>query len=314
MKPNGTSRSIRTLDVTSCPGCGATGSAPMRIGDHELRRCSECTLVHASSYGDPAEIYVAGYLKGETDFGLDLFHPLFQEFLVHAGNRRVDVVEEVVARPGAWLDVGCGSGELLAVARDRGWRTVGVEPVSESAEIARGRGLDIRNAMLQDADVPEGAWDVVSAYHVLEHMADGKAFLELLGRWTRPGGHVVVEVPNWGSFDRENHGDRWPGLRPLEHIGHYDARSLEHAMRAAGLEPVLVRSLGFLWEKQTLDQQLADLARRRWGKVLGPLSRRHADGQRYPGALVRRVLLGAQHVYDRSDKGQVLVGVARTPD
>lgn len=304
---------MRTLDVTSCPGCGATGSAPVQVGDHELRRCDTCSLVHAATYGDPTEIYVDGYLKGETDFGLDIFHPLFQEFLAYAGHRRVDVVNRFVPGPGTWLDVGCGSGELLAVAGERGWHAVGVEPVSESATIARGRGLDVRDVMLQDSDLPEDEWDVVSAYHVLEHMSDGKAFLELLRRWARPGGLVVVEVPNWGSFDREKHGGGWPGLRPLEHIGHYDRASLEHALRGAGLEPIAVRSMGFLWEKQTLEQQLTDLARRRWRSVLGPLSRRGPDGQRYPGPLVRRALLGTQHAYDRVGKGQVLVGVASVP-
>src|SRR4051794_30401484 len=112
--------------LVACPGCGGAEATTIRLGGrHELRSCTTCHLVFAPEYGDPDEIYVEGYLTGETDFGLDLFHPLFQEFLAFAAAKRLDRIEAVRPGRGRLLDVGCGSGEVLAVARDRGWEVAG---------------------------------------------------------------------------------------------------------------------------------------------------------------------------------------------
>jgi SAM-dependent methyltransferase len=272
--------------------------------------------VYATRYADPDEIYVDGYLKGETDFGLDIFHPVFQEFLDFAASKRLDAIEAIARDRGSLLDVGCGSGEVLRAALGRGWEVAGAEPVEESAAIARERGLDVRTALLQDAGFPEQSWDVVSAFHVLEHMPDGAGFLRTISRWVRPGGLVVIEVPNWTSVDRERHGPSWSALRPLEHIGHYSPDTLERTFRGAGLEPVAVRSMGFLWEKQSLGERLDNLGRRRLWPVLRPLSRqseRAGESVVFPRALAARALLAAQAAYDRRGKGQVVFGVARVP-
>lgn len=307
---------MRTHVLDTCPACGHRSSTAVELDpDHELRRCDACTLVFAARYADPSEIYVDGYLEGETDFGLDISDPRFQDFLEFAAGKRLDVVESLTG-VGSWLDVGCGSGEVLAVARERGWTVAGAEPVERSAATARDRGLDVRAALLEDAGFPEGSWDVVSAFHVLEHLADGAGFLRTAARWARPGGLVVIEVPNWSSHDRERHGRRWPGLRPLEHVAHYDTATLRTAFETAGLEPVLVRTMGFLYDGQTLDHQLADLAHRRWRPLLAPLCRRDehwGPDAPVPGPLVRRLLLAVQAAYDRRDRGQVVLGVARVP-
>jgi SAM-dependent methyltransferase len=306
-----------THTVDACPGCGGTSSERVELdSDHELRECTACSLVYAARYADPDEIYVDGYLKGETDFGLDIFHPTFQEFLDFAAGKRLDVIESIAPARGSMLDVGCGSGEVLRAASRRGWVVGGAEPVEVSAAIARERGLDVRTAILQEAGFAEGSWDVVTAFHVLEHMADGAGFLTTLARWARPGGLVVIEVPNWGSVDREQHGGWWPNLRPLEHVAHYTPETLERTFRRVGLEPVLVRSMGFLWHKMTLGERLAALGHGRWRPILRPFSRKVAqEGHEvlYPRALAARALLAAEALYDRRRKGQVVLGLERVP-
>lgn len=308
---------MRTHSLATCPGCGDPASEPVELdSEHELRRCSTCSLVYASTYADPSEIYVDGYLDGATDFGIDVHDPHFQRYLEFAATKRLEVLEALRPQRGSFLDVGCGTGEVLAVAHRRGWTVGGAEPVEASAATARSRGIDVRTAMLEDAGFEEGAWDVVSAFHVLEHMTDGVAFLQLLTRWARPGGLVVIEVPNWGSRDRERLGARWPMLRPLEHIAHYDVGTLEQTFRRAGLEPVSVRSKGFLWPDQTLDQQLADLAHGRWRPLLTPFCRSERQGDRsvlIPRRSAHRALLATQAWHARLGRGQVVLGAARVP-
>src|SRR5690606_4673674 len=273
-------RALPVLPVERCPGCRRAGSEPLRVGAHELRRCTTCRLVHAPEYADPDAVYVDGYLTDGTDFGPpNTLDPTFQRFLVHCGHRRMAVAEAALGQPaGRMLDVGCGTGDALVAAAARGWAAVGVEPVAESAAACAARGLDVRCALLQESGLPERSFDLVTAFHVVEHMADAVSFLELIARWARPGGLVMVEVPNYASVDRLRHRDRWIGLRPLEHIGHYEPATLASTMRRAGLEDVRTRSLGFLWEEAGIGTVLRDLGLGRYRRWMRPLVTPHERG------------------------------------
>lgn len=211
---------------------------------------------------------------------------------------------------------------MLSVARDRGWEVAGAEPVdeSESARYARARsGLDVRTAMLEDAGFPERHYDVVSAFHVLEHMTEGVEFLRHISRWSKPGGDVVVEVPNWRSVHRSAHGPSWPSLRPLEHVAHYTPATLKATLLRSGLEPVLVETPGFLWRKQTRPQMLNDLAGprwRRWRRVTDYLGRAGAQDGRpetMTSPLGFAVLRAIQAAYGATNRGMVVLAIARVP-
>src|SRR5207302_1496715 len=164
-------------------------------------------------------------------------------------------------RGGRLLDVGCGTGEVLLAARARGWTAQGVEPERTGAEVARARGVDVRVSPLEQSGLPERSFDVVSAFHVLEHMPDSRAFLGTLARWARSGGFVTIEVPNWRSVQRRRLGADWPGLRPGEHLAHFTPETLRRALKEAGIEPVLTRSPVYLGPPQGLGHALDDLVR-----------------------------------------------------
>jgi SAM-dependent methyltransferase len=309
---------MRTHAIGACPACRADRFRPITLGpDAPLRRCEGCDLVFAPAYADPSEIYVDGYLTGETDFGLDIMDPLFQEYLAHVAHRRIELIEKVTP-PGRLLDVGCGTGELLAVARGRGWDVQGAEPVEASAAFAvNERALDVRPALLEESGLPERNYDVVTAFHVLEHMTDGLAFLRMISRWARPGGYVVIEVPNWRSVHRRTFAGDWPGLRPLEHVAHYAPSTLRTAFLRAGLAPVRVLTPGFIWSHQTLGQAVTDLGAPRldpWMQRARVLTRRGEHAGR-PAIVPNRfgwwALQALQAAYGLTRTGMVVFGVAR---
>ena len=308
---------MRVLTLPICPACGSATLRAFDVGEGErLQRCGDCGTVSAPEYADPAEVYVDGYMFGEAgDFGLDVRAPAFQDYLRRVTDRRVRIVERATAtRRGDWLDVGAGTGELLAAARARGWRVQGVEPEATAAAMTRDRGLPVVVAELENAGLPESSFDVVSAFHVLEHIPDSRAFLRMLARWARPGGHVVVEVPNFAAYQRRRLGPRWPHLRPREHLVHFTPQTLAATARAAGLEPVAVRSPVYVGPPQDLAQALWDLGRPagRLCQLLEPLSPSGADGSvRRPGPLAWPVLRGLDRLYDAAGVGAVVLCVAR---
>jgi len=250
---------VTTLALEACPACGARDAAQAELG---LRRCTACGTVYAREYADPGEVFVDGYFEGGAGaYGIDTAHPRFQAFMAQVCARRCAFIESITGA-GSLLDVGCGGGELLAAAVARGWRAAGCEPMGEAAAIARSRapGADIRTGLSSEAGFEEHSFDVVCAFHVLEHMADSRAFLRELARFARPGGLVVVETPNYASRLRRVRGSGWIHLRPLEHLVHFTPATMRAALRGAGLEPVRVATPTWIVREHTRDELAADLA------------------------------------------------------
>ena len=132
-----------------------------------------------------------------------------------------------------------------AAARRGGGRLAGVRRRADgaAAELARRRApaADIRTGLASEVGFEERSFDVVCAFHVLEHMPDARAFLRELARFARPGGLVVVETPNYASLLRRRHGSNWIHLRPLEHLAHFTPQTMRGAFAGAGLEPFASR-------------------------------------------------------------------------
>jgi SAM-dependent methyltransferase len=232
-------------------------------------------------------------------------------------HRRFDLFEKVTGGPGTILDVGSGTGEVLMVGRERGWSVQGVEPERTGARMAVERGLPVEVAMLEESGVPERSWDVVSAFHVLEHVPDPRRFLRMLGRWARPGGHVVVEVPNFASVQRRRWREGWPGLRPLEHIVHFTPATLERTLRESHLEPLLVRTPTYIGPPQNLHFAVGDLARGpRFRRAIAPLAPKqewNGARERVPSQAGWAVLRAIDALYDRKGVGTVVFTVSRAP-
>ena len=197
-----------------------------------------------------------------------------------------------------------------------GWTAVGVEPVDESAKIAQDRGLDVHGCLLEDSGLEPGSFDVVTAFHVLEHMTEATSFLRTASEYVRPGGHVVVEVPNLRSVHRKGFGAAWPGLRELEHISHFTPRTLRATFERAGLVDVRVQTIGFLWPGQTLPEMLNDLGLSRLSPRLARLGTPgHVIGREgiVPRRSTWRALLLAEAALDRLKLGPAVLGIGRMP-
>jgi SAM-dependent methyltransferase len=274
---------VTTLALEACPACGARDAEAAELG---LRRCAACRTVYAPEYADPGEVFVEGYFEGGAGtYGIDTAHPRFQAFMAQVCARRCAFVEEL-AGVGSLLDVGCGGGELLAAALARGWRAAGAEPMAQAAQVARSRApaADIRVGLSSEVGFDERSFDVVCAFHVLEHMPDSRAFLGELARFARPGGLVVVETPNYASLLRRRHGPGWIHLRPLEHLVHFTPQTMRGALAGAGLDPVRVVTPTWIVDAHTPAELASELALRRplgvraLGRGLEALYRRRGVG------------------------------------
>lgn len=136
--------------------------------------------------------------------------------------------------PGRILDVGCGLGHLLSGVAEA-WDRHGVEVSQTAAKHAAQYGA-IRDSDLRTANYPSSYFDVVVSYHVMEHMLDPVAELSEMTRVLRPGGHLIVGVPNFDSACARRFGDHYRMLHDPTHISLFSESSLRQMLLDEGLQ------------------------------------------------------------------------------
>ena len=135
---------------------------------------------------------------------------------------------------GRYLDVGCGSGASLGVAQALGWRVAGIEMDTAAAEKARRFTEEIYVGDVRSAPFGRASFDVVTAFHVLEHVPDPVAVVRHMLEWLAAEGLVIVEVPNAGGLGARLFGRAWSGLELPRHLSHFTPETLERTVRKAG--------------------------------------------------------------------------------
>jgi SAM-dependent methyltransferase len=232
-----------TRESAPCALCGsreraAIGAFQDRLAvdaaPFDLVRCSPCGHVYVDPRpADMGPFYPSGYWSAPgKPRGIAVLEQAYREGLIRRELRRV----QRLARAGSkLLDVGCGTGDFLDIARRAGFQVTGVEFAGPAAEYARDqRGLEVRLGTLGEADLPSGSFDVVTLWHVLEHVPDPVTTLREAHRLLTPGGLLVVQVPNFGSLQAQTFKNRWYGLDVPRHLHHFTPGSLGEALRRGG--------------------------------------------------------------------------------
>jgi SAM-dependent methyltransferase len=148
--------------------------------------------------------------------------------------RRGDQIHEANGeRAGAVLDIGCGRGLLLDELRKLGWTVAGTEISDAAARFARDvLQLDVKVGDLRHLHFEEGAFDAVVLWHVLEHVDDPTSLLREVHRLVRPGGFVLLAVPNFGSIEAKLSRAGWFHLDVPRHVSHFTPETLVHVLNA----------------------------------------------------------------------------------
>ncbi len=228
------------MDVAalSCPACGGR-LAPWRtvasfepaLGPRslDLARCEVCGTAVTIGPEVP-EAHSAGAYGAGRPRGSGLAAPV----LGHFDRARLRFVG--VPAPARLVDAGAGRGRFVAAAVAAGYDALGVEPSRRAVEV----DVPWVGTSLQEADIAPGSVDVVTLWHVLEHLSDPAAALAVLGRWLVPGGTLVLGVPNLGSLQARLAGDRWYHLDLPRHRVHFTVPGLCRLLLSSGFEVVAV--------------------------------------------------------------------------
>jgi 2-polyprenyl-3-methyl-5-hydroxy-6-metoxy-1,4-benzoquinol methylase len=235
------------LEDRPCPlGCEAGDDPVMRAGDrlHGLPgeftvvRCRACGLMRTNprptidsiGYYYPAEYgpYRTSRVGEESTGGGG-----WKRRLREMAEFNVERLPELEG-PGRLLEIGCASGAFLHRMAREGWAVEGLEPSREAGEAARALGYPVHIGTLESAPDPREAFDLVTGWMVLEHLHQPVAALEKLWRWTRPGGWLVVSVPNAGALEFRLFRDAWFALQLPTHLYHFTPTTIRTMLQRAG--------------------------------------------------------------------------------
>jgi cyclopropane fatty-acyl-phospholipid synthase-like methyltransferase len=199
----------------------------------EFLQCCDCGLMWIDplpSRDEVEERYRTAYSSGE--------YAAFAE--AHAtrtlvSSYRLERVLEV-AQPGRWLDVGCSTGSFVAAAVSAGCVAEGLDISREAVEIAREAGLLAHHGRVEDFQ-PTQPYDTITAFDVLEHSAEPRAFVKRLRGWLRPGGKLILTLPDVSSvYPRVLMGRHWFYYWPDEHLFYFDPDTVSRLLREEGFE------------------------------------------------------------------------------
>jgi len=199
----------------------------------ELLRCAACGT--ALTGGDPPG--PDAYEQGIYAPGSPRAAPLTAALQRLASNQPARLLEQAGMPPRARvLDAGAGGGRLVAELGRRGHRAYGIEPSARSRERALAAGLDVRDETLDSHEA--SGLDAVVLWHVLEHLDHPRGALERVRGWLRPGGLLLVGVPNVASTQARIAGPGWLHFDAPRHRVHFTPRGLAEILGATGLQPI----------------------------------------------------------------------------
>jgi len=251
-----------TGEAVPCPGCCADDSWRLGRLDRRFKRlptvaCGRCGLLYTNPMPTDAELdaYYGQFYR--LDYQAAGSGPTARHLRKrrHEALYRANHLEGLVAAEASTLDFGCGSGEFVGLMVEEGRDGHGFEPGELYGNHAK--------ALLGERIKVDGwrqvsylrTFDLVTCFHVLEHLRDPMAALAQMAAWSAPGGLVYVEVPDLGNM----HPNKGFGALHFAHVLGFNHHSLVVAAARAGLRPrKVVSPTGIIFEHGALADEEAE--------------------------------------------------------
>ncbi len=259
------------LEPIACPLCGAPRATQLCVerdlalgvpGRFPLARCETCGLLYQNPRVRRDQLdrmYPADYPPHARDPDLGRVlrdrSPAVRWLLArrlgyaHLDTRDIGVLDRVRARlrrrrvvknfppwqgRGRLLDVGCATGRFLQQMAAVGWRVSGIELDPAAAAKARTVTSDVTIGDPAEVTLPPASFDLITAFHVVEHLPDPAAALRRMLDWLAPGGLMIVEVPNIGGWGGTLFGRFWSGLDFPRHLIHFTPATMRGLVERCG--------------------------------------------------------------------------------
>lgn len=245
------------IHYSQCPLCGSSSIA-LRFSTtdftvsnqlFEVWSCQNCTGAFTQNVPDAASIgpyYKAESYISHTDTRKGLVNRLYHWVRTITLKQKGQLVCATTGkRSGTLLDIGAGTGAFAAHMKLLGWDVTALEPDPET----RLKAKELHQLELKDTSalfsLQESHYDVITLWHVLEHVHDLSGYLNRIRELLRPGGVLVIAVPNFTSKDAAHYGATWAAWDLPRHLYHFSPASMQQLVTAKGLHSLGTRPMWF---------------------------------------------------------------------
>lgn len=230
---------------TTCPWCGSQkAQIQLWLKDEFLTKedfliyeCQNCGL----NFTDPrpSQENIAKYYKSEDYYSHQEnkkgFIPRLYERIKKRNLKRKYIIAAEGITKGRVLDIGCGVGDFLHTMETMGWKGTGIEPSEEAKAIARNRVQANLLNTNEINDLEDESYDLITLWHVLEHVHDLKEETQQLQRLLKKGGRLVLALPNYKSYDARYYKAQWAAYDVPRHLYHFSKTSIEKLFKNSSL-------------------------------------------------------------------------------
>jgi 2-polyprenyl-3-methyl-5-hydroxy-6-metoxy-1,4-benzoquinol methylase len=233
--------------LANCPVCGSPALADkLRVQDKSvsqetftIQQCQACGFQFTNPRPDAASIgkyYESDAYVSHNSGAQGLINQAYKVARHFTVRRKVALVTKLNGgHEGNLLDYGCGTGHFLAGAKKAGWQVTGLEPSDRARQDATARvGQPIQQPEAL-ATLPAGSFDVITLWHVLEHVHTLNETLDQLINVLKPQGKLLIAVPNVDSLDAQHYRQDWAAYDVPRHLYHFAPAAMRELLARHGL-------------------------------------------------------------------------------
>lgn len=204
----------------------------------ELQECSTCGFVYTSprpQNSDLGKFYESDEYISHSNTKKGIVSRLYQSVRNKTLRQKLDLINSR-QKKGSLLDIGCGTGEFASVMKQDGWNVRGIEPGDNAREMAKTNyGLDVQPEEAI-ANIPANSMDVITMWHVLEHVPDLQGRVQELKKILKTDGLLIIAVPNRNSHDAAHYGKHWAAYDVPRHLWHFRPQDIRALLAPHGFE------------------------------------------------------------------------------
>lgn len=176
-----------------------------------------------------------------TDGARTFFEKLYQIVKRNAIRKKVALLSKFNQK-GKVLDIGAGTGDFLVAAKNEGWNITGIEPSDKAKEIAISKGVTFSYSL---ENLEDHTFDVITMWHVLEHVPDLDFQMQQLKRLLKPNGTIIIAVPNFKSYDANHYKSFWAAYDVPRHLWHFSKTAIEKLFANQNMKLIKVKPMWF---------------------------------------------------------------------
>ena len=192
-----------------------------------------------------SEYYKSEDYISHTDTKRNLFEKVYHLIRKTSLERKLKLIDSFSSEDKKLLDVGCGTGDFLQIAQQNNWSVSGIEPNEDARQIANSKTNNSVSNIEQLLEFPKQSFDVITLWHVLEHLPNLDEQVSILKSLLKENGTLIIAVPNYKSYDAKYYKNYWAAFDVPRHLWHFSQESISKLFLKENMKVVITHPMKF---------------------------------------------------------------------